>query len=55
MGIFVIFNSRVFRVIQYREVRWTGHVERIGEMINAHKLLIWQNKWNRPLGKSRPK
>ena len=34
-------------------IKFAGHVERIGEMINAYKVLVDKPEGNRPIGKSK--
>jgi hypothetical protein len=43
----------IIRMIRSRRMRWAGHVGRMGEMRNAHEILIGKPEGNRPLG--RPK
>jgi hypothetical protein len=33
-------SPNIRRLIKSKETRWTGHVARMGEMINAYKLLV---------------
>jgi hypothetical protein len=35
------------------KMRWTGHVARIGEKMNAYRLLVGKPDRKRPLGRSR--
>jgi hypothetical protein len=37
--------------IKSRRIRWTGHVARIGEMINAYKILVRKPQEKRPFGR----
>jgi hypothetical protein len=34
-------------------MRWAGHVARIGEKMNAYRLLVGEPEGKRPLGKAR--
>jgi hypothetical protein len=46
-------SPSIIRIIKSRRMRWAGHVARIGEKRNAHRLLVRTPERNRPLG--RPK
>ena len=39
------------RVLKSRKVRWTGHVARILEKINVHKVLVGKPGGDSPFGK----
>jgi hypothetical protein len=41
------------RIIKSRRVRWAGHVARMGENRNVHRLLVGQPEGKRPLGRPR--
>jgi hypothetical protein len=43
----------IIRVITSRRLRWAGHVARIGEMRNGHRILIEKPDGKRPLRRSR--
>jgi hypothetical protein len=43
----------IIRVINSRKMRWTGHVPRMGEKINACRVSIGKRKGKRPLGRSK--
>jgi hypothetical protein len=43
----------VIRIINSRGLRWAGHVARMGEKRNAHRLLVGKPEGKRPLGRSR--
>jgi len=43
----------IIRVTKLRRMRWEGHVARMGEMRNAHNILVGKPKGKRPLGKHR--
>jgi hypothetical protein len=36
-----------------RRMRWAGHIARIGEKRNAHRLLVGKPEGKRPLGRQR--
>jgi hypothetical protein len=38
-----------------RRMRWTGHVARIGTMMNAYRILVGNSEGKRPLGRLRHK
>jgi hypothetical protein len=40
-------------IIKSRRMKWAGHVARIGEMRNAHRILVGKPEGKRPLGKPR--
>jgi hypothetical protein len=40
-------------VIKSRSIRWTEHVARIGNVINAYKVLIGKSEGKRPLARPR--
>jgi hypothetical protein len=47
------FSSRsIIRIIKSR-MRWTGHVARMEEKMNVHKLLVGKPAGKRPLGRPR--
>jgi hypothetical protein len=39
----------VLKVIKSREVRWAGHVSRVGELRGGYKMLAGKLKGERPL------
>jgi len=41
----------MIRVIRSRRLRWEGHVARMGERRDAHKVLVGRSKGKRPLGR----
>jgi hypothetical protein len=41
----------IIMVIKSRRMRWAGHAARIGELRNAHKVLVWNLKGKIPLGR----
>jgi hypothetical protein len=43
----------IIRIIRSRRMRWTGHVERMGEKRNAYRLLVGMPEVRRPLGRPR--
>ncbi|KAJ4428817.1 hypothetical protein ANN_25810 [Periplaneta americana] len=43
----------IIRNIKSRRLRWTAHVARMGESINAYRVLVGRPEGKRPLGKPR--
>jgi hypothetical protein len=43
----------IIRIIKSRRVRWAGHVARIGEKMNAYRILVGKPEGKRPLGRPR--
>jgi hypothetical protein len=41
------------RMIKSRRMGWAGHVERMGEKINAYRILVGKPEGNRPLERYR--
>jgi hypothetical protein len=46
-----MFTKR--RIIKSRRMRWAGHVERMGEMRNAYRILVGKPEGKKPLGRPR--
>jgi hypothetical protein len=46
-------SQSIIRIIKVRRMRWAGHVARMGEKRNVHKLLVGKPEGKRLLG--RPK
>jgi hypothetical protein len=46
-------SPNIIRIIKSRRMRWAGHVARMGEKRNAHRILVGKPERKRPLG--RPK
>jgi hypothetical protein len=40
-------------MIKSRSMRWTGHVARIGEKLNAYRILVGKPEGNKPIGRPR--
>jgi hypothetical protein len=40
-------------MIKLRRMRWAGHVARMGEKINAYRILVGKPEGKRPLGRHR--
>jgi hypothetical protein len=38
-------------MIKLRRMRWAGHVARMGEMINAYKILVGKPEGKKPPGR----
>jgi hypothetical protein len=49
------FSPNIIRMIKSRSMRWAGHVARMGEMRNAHRILVGKPEVKRPLGRPRCK
>jgi hypothetical protein len=47
------FLPSISRIIKSRRMRWVGHVARMGEKINAYRLLVGKPEGKRPLGRPR--
>jgi hypothetical protein len=48
-------SPSIMRMIKSRRMRWAGHVARMGERMNAYRLLVGKPKGKRPLGRPRPR
>jgi hypothetical protein len=46
-------SPSIIRVMKSRRMRWAGHVARMGEKRNAHRLLVGKPEGKRPLGRPR--
>jgi hypothetical protein len=46
-------SPNIIRIIKSRRIRWAGHVARIGEKRNAHRLLVGRPEGKRLLGRPR--
>jgi hypothetical protein len=46
-------SPNIIRIIKSWRMRWAGHVARMGEKRNAHRLLMGESEGNRPLGRPR--
>jgi hypothetical protein len=46
-------SPRIIRMIKSTRMRWAGHVARIGEKMNAHRILVGNPEGKRPLGRQR--
>jgi hypothetical protein len=44
------FSPSIIRIIKSMKMRWAGHVARMGEKINAYRLLVGMPEGKRPLG-----
>jgi hypothetical protein len=40
-------------MIKSRRMRWAGHVARLGEKMNAYRILVGKQEGKRPLGRPR--
>jgi hypothetical protein len=46
-------SPSIIRIIKSRRIRRAGHVARMGEKINAYRLLVGKQEGKRPLGGSK--
>jgi hypothetical protein len=42
-------SPNIVRLIKSRRIRWAGHVERMGEMRGAYRVLMGKHEAKRPL------
>jgi hypothetical protein len=43
----------IIRMIKSRTMRWAGYAERMGEKMNAYRILVGKPEGKRPLGRPR--
>jgi hypothetical protein len=49
-----LYSSRsIIRMIKSRRIRWAGHAVRMGEKMNAYRILVGKPEGKRPLGRPR--
>jgi hypothetical protein len=48
-----MFQENIIRIIESRRMRWAGHVARMGEKVNAYRLLVGKPEGKKPLGRPR--
>jgi hypothetical protein len=54
VGSFIIYTSPdTIRQIKSRRMRWAGHVARMGEGRNVHRVLVGKPEGKRPLERPR--
>jgi hypothetical protein len=46
-------SPNIIRTIKSRRMRWARHVARMGEKINAYRILVGKPEGRRPLGRPR--
>jgi hypothetical protein len=46
-------SPSIIRMIKSRRMRWAGHVARIGEKINAYRILVGKPEGKRPSRRQR--
>jgi hypothetical protein len=46
-------SPSIIRTIKSRKMRWAGHVARMGEKRNCHRLLVGKSEGERLLGRPR--
>jgi hypothetical protein len=44
-------SPSIIRIIKSRRMRWAGHVARLGQKMNAYRLLVIKPEGKRPLGR----
>jgi hypothetical protein len=47
------FLANIVRVVKSRRIRWEGHVARMGEGRDVHRVLVGKPEGKRPLGRPR--
>jgi hypothetical protein len=45
--------QNIVRVVKSRQMRWAGHVARMGEDRDVHRVLVGKREVKRPLGRPR--
>ena len=50
MGHIYIYIIYIVRVVKSRRMRWAGHVARMGEGRDVHRVLVGKPEGKRPLG-----
>jgi hypothetical protein len=53
IGTWIVSSPSLIRIIKSRRMRWAGHVTRMGEKRNAHRLLVRKPEGKRPIGRKR--
>jgi hypothetical protein len=48
-----VSSPNIIRMIKARRMRWAGHVARMGEKSNAHRILVGKREGKRPIGRPR--
>jgi hypothetical protein len=48
-------SPSIIRAIKSGRMRWAGHVARMGEKMNAYRILVGKPEGKRPLGRLRRK
>jgi hypothetical protein len=46
-------SPSIIRKIKLRRMRWAGHIARMGEKMNAYRILAGKQEGKRPLGRPR--
>jgi hypothetical protein len=46
-------SPSIIIIIKSRRMRWAGHVAKMGEKMNAYRLLVGKPEGRRPLGRPR--
>jgi hypothetical protein len=46
-------SPSIIRMIKSRRMRWAGHIVRMGEKMNAYKILVGKPEGKRPIGRPR--
>jgi hypothetical protein len=47
------YSRNIIRMIKSRRIRWAGHVARIGQKMNAYRILVGKPVGKRQLGRPR--
>jgi hypothetical protein len=50
-GKIIVLYILIFRALNIKEDEWAGHVARMGDMRNAHKILVGKHERERSIGK----
>jgi hypothetical protein len=52
--LYALYSSpNIIQVIKSRRLRWLGHLERVGEVRGAYRVLVGKPEGRRPLGRLR--
>jgi len=46
-------SPHIIRVIKLGSIKWAGHVARVGDMRNTHRILVGKSQRKRPFGRPR--
>jgi hypothetical protein len=48
-----LYSPSIIRIMEWRRMRWVGHVARMGEKRNMCKILVGESEGKGPLGRPR--